>query len=391
MSLLELSDVSFRYDGAEVLRKLDFLLKENEFVSVIGSSGVGKSTFLKLVGGEVNACSGSIELTADIANVDQGYQLFPHLTTLGNVELVLRRREDFSDRLKSNAEVRSKALSYLKQVGLEGLEEKSIHQLSGGQRQRVSFAMALGQDAKIFLLDEPFGALDAQNRDLMQALAVSLVKLNDISVIMVTHDLEEAVYCSDRILVLRGPGEVVELPIDSKQHGDVRVKGTDHFIKQVAMLRDITKPSMVEHPSWQSKLRDRAMISESEMMNLEQRADRVLVITKNFFQEEFNPIIAKTVDRNLTSGIPYQYFVPCIDESMKKYQAKSKGLATFNVWSGDKADVFFALGECVLYRLSNGENAGYSYMGETSGTTLYRLPDALVKQALHIAETKFQK
>ena len=205
--------------SAEVLRGISFNLYRREFISVIGPSGCGKSTLVRILAGLESADSGELLLDdkpvsgpgPDRGMVFQGYSLFPWLTVLGNVKFGLMIRGE------SRSIASREARQWLSIVGLEEYAAHYPHQLSGGMRQRVAIARALANKPRVLLMDEPFGALDAQTRARMQNYLLEIWKNINISIVFITHDLDEAVYLSDRIIVLKAaPGvidEVIENPV----------------------------------------------------------------------------------------------------------------------------------------------------------------------------------
>ena len=188
-------------DGAEVG------LSENEFVSLIGTSGCGKSTLLSILAGLQEPSRGAILLDGrpiegpgrDRGLVFQSYTLFPWLTAQANVEFALRGNG------MPKRKRRDVARAHLRLVGLESFADSYPTELSGGMKQRVAIARALAYRPEVLLMDEPFGALDALTRQVMQELLTSIWEQHKITVLFVTHDVEEAVYVSDRALVMTNP------------------------------------------------------------------------------------------------------------------------------------------------------------------------------------------
>ncbi|MFL0800828.1 MAG: ABC transporter ATP-binding protein [Agarilytica sp.] len=196
------------------LKDINFKVHKREFVCVIGPSGCGKSTLIRILAGLETQSAGQMLLNGeevqgpspDRGMVFQGYTLFPWLTVKENVMFGLLR--------SGHGKVQSEqdAFQWIDLVGLSKFADHYPHQLSGGMKQRVAIARALANQPKILLMDEPFGALDAQTRAKMQAYLMEIWKNIDITVLFITHDLDEAVYLADRILVLKAnPGEVDEL------------------------------------------------------------------------------------------------------------------------------------------------------------------------------------
>jgi NitT/TauT family transport system ATP-binding protein len=216
--ILEVCNLGKHYQSAqgqvEALRGIDFDVRRREFVCVIGPSGCGKSTLIRILAGLERHNSGEVLLDGkpvsgpghDRGMVFQGYSLFPWLTVKKNVMF----GPEMNGRGKIEAE--RDALMWLDLVGLSKFADAYPHQLSGGMRQRVAIARALVNQPRILLMDEPFGALDAQTRAKMQSHLIDIWKNIDITVLFITHDLDEAIYLADRILVLKAhPGEVQEL------------------------------------------------------------------------------------------------------------------------------------------------------------------------------------
>jgi ABC-type nitrate/sulfonate/bicarbonate transport system ATPase subunit len=200
-----------------VLGGIDFRIHPNEFLSVIGPSGCGKTTLLRVIAGLTSPDEGEVLIDGRVvkkpgperAVVFQHFGLFPWKTVLSNVALPLLIRN-----VPSDEAVRT-AREQLRRVGLEDFEKSYPHQLSGGMQQRVGLARALAMDPEILLMDEPFGAIDAQTRELMQEELLKLWAETRKTVVFITHDLDEAVLLSDRILVLsRGPSSTVHKVVD---------------------------------------------------------------------------------------------------------------------------------------------------------------------------------
>jgi len=209
-----------RKERVEALDDATLELAVNDFVSLVGTSGCGKSTLLSIVAGLQEPTSGAVLVDGhpvdgpgrDRGVVLQSYTLFPWLTARENIEFALRGQST------SAAERRSVADEQLALVGLERFADAHPNQLSGGMKQRVAIARALSYRPEILLMDEPFGALDALTRQLMQELLTKVWERHRLTVLFVTHDVEEAIYVSDRVLVMTSrPGRIkqevlVDLP-----------------------------------------------------------------------------------------------------------------------------------------------------------------------------------
>ena len=211
------------------LEDVSFHVHRREFLCVVGASGCGKSTLVRLLAGLDRPTSGTLLLdgkpvdgpSADRGMVFQGYTLFPWLTVRGNVM--------FGPRMKGQGRTAAgdEADQWLELVGLSSFADSYPHQLSGGMKQRVAIARALANGPRILLMDEPFGALDAQTRCQMQRHLLHIWKNADVTIVFITHDLDEAIYLADRILVLKPrPGrlaEMIEVPVP-------RPRTTDQFL-----------------------------------------------------------------------------------------------------------------------------------------------------------------
>ena len=215
---LRVENLSKKFDtpNGEILalNKINFQIFRREFISVIGPSGCGKTTLIRILAGLEFPSSGNVFLEgkkmegpgAERGMVFQDYTLFPWLSVKKNVMFGLEIKG--LGKLKAEAE----AMEWLDIVGLGKFADAYPEQLSGGMKQRVAIARSLANRPEILFLDEPFGALDAQTRSSMQAYLLKIWQNVDVTVFFVTHDLDEAIYLSDRILVLRAnPGEIDEL------------------------------------------------------------------------------------------------------------------------------------------------------------------------------------
>ncbi len=224
---LEVSKLHKQFSTKEgpvvALKDLNLHVEQGEFVCVVGASGSGKSTLLRLIAGLEQPTAGDIRVDArsvmgpgaDRGMVFQNYTLYPWMSVQRNVEFGLKLQGvDKSKR-------RERASYYLEMVGLSEFSQVLPKQLSGGMKQRVAIARALTSQPKILLMDEPFGALDVQTKETMQQFLLELWNRTGTSILMITHDVREAVFLSQRIYVMTArPGTVqAELEIDL---GDVR-------------------------------------------------------------------------------------------------------------------------------------------------------------------------
>lgn len=211
--MLQISHLSADYGGKPALADLNLTLESGELLVVLGPSGCGKTTLLNLIAGFVPYQHGSITLEgqqvtgpgAERGVVFQNEGLLPWRNVQDNVALGLQLAG------VDKAQRRQAAAQILKKVGLEGAEKRFIWQLSGGQRQRVGIARALAANPQLLLLDEPFGALDAFTREQMQTLLLKLWHETGKQVLLITHDIEEAIFMATELVLLSpGPGRVVD-------------------------------------------------------------------------------------------------------------------------------------------------------------------------------------
>jgi ABC-type nitrate/sulfonate/bicarbonate transport system ATPase subunit len=235
----------------EALARIDFTIAEGEFVCLIGASGCGKSTLLRIVAGfeepttgEVAARGKRITLPgSDRGMVFQDYALFPWMSVRQNIGFGPRQRG------LPRREVNEIADEFVKLVGLERFADRYPSQLSGGMKQRVAIARVLANDASILLMDEPFGALDALTREQLQRELLAIWARTRVTVIFVTHSVEEAVLLADRVLIMSaGPGQIdadflIDLPrprdVSSPEFNQVRRDVTRRLTSHLAPTRTI--------------------------------------------------------------------------------------------------------------------------------------------------------
>jgi len=211
--LLRVTNASKRFPGGiEALRGANLTIEGGEFICLIGTSGCGKSTLLRIIAGFEHQTEGEVVMRGkpvtgpgpDRGMVFQDYGLFPWLTVRGNIGF------GPAERGKKKAEVTAIVDRFIAMMGLERFADAYPHQLSGGMKQRVAIARVLANDARLALMDEPFGALDAMTREHLQDELLAIWRATGLSVVFVTHALEEAIYLADRIVVMSpGPGRIV--------------------------------------------------------------------------------------------------------------------------------------------------------------------------------------
>lgn len=228
-------------EGVTALDDIELTVSRGEFLSILGPSGCGKSTLLMILAGLVPASAGTVAINnkkvdrplTDVGIVFQQDLLFDWRTTLGNVMLQADVRR------MPKAPAREKAKLLLEKVGLKGFENKRPWQLSGGMRQRVALCRALLHDASVLLLDEPFGALDALTRDQINIDLLTIWSEYRPTAVMVTHSIAEAIFLSDRVVVMSPrPGRIVlHLDIDLPRPRHPKIRDSVEFIAYQAKLR----------------------------------------------------------------------------------------------------------------------------------------------------------
>ncbi len=238
---LELRGVSMVYAQRgrpfAAIRDVSLQVEAGQFISIVGASGCGKTTLLRIVDGLIRPTRGQVWVdgrAVDCPGPDRGFvfqqdALFPWRTLLDNVIFGLEIQG------RSKQESRARAAGLLTLVGLDGFEHHFPHELSGGMRQRANLARALTIDPDVLLMDEPFAALDAQTREIMQSELLRIWRSNRKTVLFVTHQIDEAVYLADRVVVMTSrPGQVkAVLDIDIPRPRDLSVKRTPAFLELV--------------------------------------------------------------------------------------------------------------------------------------------------------------
>lgn len=248
MSILEVRGVSKTFAGTVAakstlaLQATDLSVEENDFITILGPSGCGKSTLLRMVAGLDVPTTGSITLDgkqvtapgADRGMVFQSYTLFPWLTVLENVCFGLREKGlELPEQLAI-------AHPFIVKVGLKGFEGHFPKQLSGGMQQRTALARALANNPRMLLMDEPFGALDHQTRELMQELLQGIWEAERKTVLFVTHDIDEAIFMGNRVVVMSArPGYIkCDLTVAIAHPRQYSVKTTPMFMELKAQLTE---------------------------------------------------------------------------------------------------------------------------------------------------------
>ena len=262
MAQIEIRDLTIEYPKPKsdetfvALDRATLSVERGEFVTIVGSSGCGKSTFLMAIAGLVTPSSGTIQINGkdvhgpgpDRAMVFQDASLMPWRTVLGNVRFGLDLQRWTRD------DPNARARRFIEMVGLGKYADYHPHQLSGGMRQRANIARALAVDPDVLLMDEPFGALDAQTREVMGAELLRIWSRDRKTALFVTHDIDEAIYLADRIVVMgREPGHIkdvikvdqprprLEEVIDSEAFLALRHRLRAHLAADMAAMRMVSE------------------------------------------------------------------------------------------------------------------------------------------------------
>jgi NitT/TauT family transport system ATP-binding protein len=231
---LAVSQLSKSFGDLEVLRGINLTIERGEFIALIGPSGCGKTTFLRIIAGLERETAGEVLLNGRLVRkpgLDRGFvfqndNLLPWRTVFANAMIGREIAGAIS------AADRKSTMELLKLVGLQGFEHYHPRQLSGGMRQRVNLARALAIDPEILLMDEPFAALDAQTREIMQTELLRIWERGQKTVLFVTHQIDEAVFLSDRVLVFgRRPGRLqAEVKVGLPRPRTLMMKRTNEFV-----------------------------------------------------------------------------------------------------------------------------------------------------------------
>jgi len=263
--VLEVTGLTRAFGSHVAIADVSLQVADGEFVAIVGPSGCGKSTLLRCLAGLLSPTSGRVVLDGvpvtrvpdRLAVVFQDYSrsLYPWLTVADNVALPLRRTgagPGLSGRAGLSGKARRRiALAALDSVGLGGFADRHPWQLSGGMQQRVAIARALACDPVLLLMDEPFGSMDAQMREDLEDLVLRVRAERNITILLVTHDIDESVYTGDRVVVLsRGPGRVVaDVPVDLPSPRDqIATKELREFARLRAEVSRLVRASKMPEP-----------------------------------------------------------------------------------------------------------------------------------------------
>ena len=243
MPMLSIDNVFLRYDNSDgtrldAIQGISLNINEGESVSIVGASGCGKSSLLYLMSGLLAPNSGTVMYKdrlmssphADIALILQDYGLFPWKTVYKNAALGLKLRG------LGKAETKERVMPILEEMGIADKKDVYPNRLSGGERQRVAIARALAMNPKVLLMDEPFAALDFITQENMEKMVLSLCRQHRLTLIIVTHNIEEAVFMGERIAVFGLPGKITAV-IDNNQGGEGDFHDSPLFYTQCNLAR----------------------------------------------------------------------------------------------------------------------------------------------------------
>jgi NitT/TauT family transport system ATP-binding protein len=264
--VLELTDLTRAYGRGDAARvaidRVSLNVARGELVSIVGPSGCGKSTLLRCIAGLITPTAGRIVLHGEpvqhvpdrlaVVFQDYGRSLYPWLSVRDNAALPLRRTTRDRAARRKAADAALAAVGLTGAAGMSDVGDKHPWQLSGGMQQRVAIARALAADPVLLLMDEPFGSVDAQTREDLEDLILRVRRERDITILLVTHDIDESVYVGDRVIVLsRGPGRVrADLPVSLPEPRDqITTKELPEFVRlRTEVSRLIRSPDTVTPP-----------------------------------------------------------------------------------------------------------------------------------------------
>ncbi len=250
---------TYRGDGHEVVAidGIDLEIRNREFATILGPSGCGKSTLLRIVAGLAKPTRGSVRLDGraitgpgrDRGMVFQSYTLFPWLTVQQNIQFGLQLAG------LPKADQGTIAQEFVNKVGLRGFERAYPKALSGGMKQRVAIARALANNPDVLLLDEPFGALDAQTRSLMQELLTQVWEEFHKTILFVTHDVEEAIFLSDRVFVMTArPGRIkAEIDVPLERPRSYELKTAETFLRLKKQALDLIREEAIKATQYKDR------------------------------------------------------------------------------------------------------------------------------------------
>jgi len=237
---IDIKNISKSYEEIEVLKNISIKVYEGEFVSILGPSGCGKSTIFDVVANLIHYNSGSINIDGRLSYMYQKDLLLPHKTIIDNVSLPLtiKKEKGFGNKFLKKGEAHKKVKDYFTTFGLSGYENKYPSELSGGMKQRANFLRTFINSNDIMLLDEPFGALDSITKSSMQKWLLEVKNKVNSTILLITHDIDEAIMLSDRIYVIsKKPASIKkEFIIDKNSYNDDNLENIIKLKKDIISL-----------------------------------------------------------------------------------------------------------------------------------------------------------
>jgi spermidine/putrescine transport system ATP-binding protein len=348
-TILKLQEIKKSFGDTQVLKGINLNIEKGEFITFLGASGCGKTTTLRIIAGLETPDEGSIILNGedvtqeepnkrDVNTVFQSYALFPHMDVASNIGYGLKLKKLSKDTIKK------KITEVLELVQLEGFEKRKPSELSGGQKQRVAIARAIINNPKILLLDEPLGALDLQLRRQMQLELKKLQKKLGITFIYITHDQEEAINMSDRIVVMKDgifeqigtPDEVYHTPLTSYV---AKFVGNANVIEgRIASVEEDNLIVNVGNDSVAVKKSDKDYIT-GDAITLAVRSENILVN-----EDMESPITAKVLEKSFAGGLLRMVF----QLSNKEELVASRHGINYNLDIGDEAKIGWYIDSAVI-------------------------------------------
>ena len=409
---INISQLTARYssDPVSVFYHQNFSLRSPGLNVVVGMSGVGKSTLLNTLGGllaskvgwpegllvECNSITPHISFS-DVAYVAQRYSLLPHLRLLDNILLTQRLKLPIS--VPITKAIRDQAISLVQEVGLDTMSDRWPQELSGGQLQRAALAQALMQfnshssdsGSNLLLLDEAFSALDAELRPQLQDLLIQLVRQYDLTVILVSHDLEEAIYLSDHLLLVapsnspsKGYSTISEQRLETPAIVAPPDRGSWSFRKSVDTLQSMLTGGSAAITAAPMA---RGVLSESSLSVIEKEADSIMVISRHLLQEYYASLLRTAVFANLAAGKSYTYVLPenatGALERFEKLKQDAPNPDKIRLVTVSDNQIAFAFDEIVIYNsLGEQQRRAFSYAGYERGRMLLELNPDFVSSLL---------
>lgn len=350
--ILILKDISKNFGDTKVLKNINISVDKGEFITFLGPSGCGKTTMLRIIAGLESPTSGQVILEdqdvtekepnkRNVNTVFQNYALFPHMNIYDNIAYSLKLKK-----LPKN-QIKEKVLNVLELVQLQGFEKRLPSQLSGGQKQRVAIARAVVNEPKILLLDEPLGALDLQLRRQMQTELKKIQKHLNMTFIYITHDQEEAINMSDKIVVMK-EGRIEQIGTPSEIYDNPKTSYTAEFIGTANLIDGVVES--VHNGYINVKVNNDVVAVNSGEYNIQNNQNvRFMVRSENVSvsyekSEEF-PLYSTVKESYFVAG---QTRITLLLNNKKEIIASKQGHRCKNVSQGDGLYIGFKVEDSIL-------------------------------------------